>query len=115
MVYNFFDKKAGDTSTQIGTGVPENQELAKGLHRFITIKCERAKVHWLYWDNIWAADLANIQSIDKYNKGIRLWWVLLIFKANVRSSVQERKRYSQWLVNFKNFWVRMDANLTRYG
>ena len=40
-----FDKKAGDTSTQIGTGVPENQELAKGLHRFITIKCERAKVH----------------------------------------------------------------------
>ena len=45
MVYNFFDQKAGDTSTQIGTGVPENQELAKGLHRFITMKCERAKVH----------------------------------------------------------------------
>lgn len=87
----FFDKKAGDTSTQIGTGVPENQELAKGLHRFITIKCERAKVHWLYWDNIWAADLANIQLIDKYNKGIRLWRVLLIFKANVGGLFSSRK------------------------
>ena len=48
-----------------------NQELAEELHKPITKKIEKRKVHSSFIDNILGADLANMQLISKFNKGIR--------------------------------------------
>ena len=78
MVYNFFDKKPAsltDKSTK-GSGVntkltPQNRQLAEELHKPFIKKIEKRKVHTAFKDNIWGADLADVQLFSRYNKGIR--------------------------------------------
>ena len=73
MVYKFFDKKsAGSGVKHVNTKLsPQNQQLAEELHKPIIKKCEKRKVHAAFKDNIWGADLADMQLLSKYNKGIR--------------------------------------------
>ena len=56
-----------------------NKELAEELHKLIIRKFEKRKVHSSFIDNIWSADLANMQFINKLN----FYYVLLIFIANI--------------------------------
>ena len=78
MVYNFFDKKSAllaDKSTE-GSGVniklaPQNQQPAEELDKPIIKKFEKRKVHSTFKDNIWGADLADMQLLSRCNKGIR--------------------------------------------
>ena len=68
MVYNFFDKKSE------GSGIINNKEniqLADELHKPITRKFEKRKLYSLFRDNIWGADLADMQLLSKFNKGFR--------------------------------------------
>ena len=67
MVYKFSDKKIA------GTGIKSmpNQQFAYELHKPISRKFKRHKVYYYFKDNIWGADLADVQLISKYNKGIR--------------------------------------------
>ena len=68
MVYRFFDKKS------IGSGVATiepNYQLANKLHKQIIRKFKRQKVYSSFRDNIWGVDLADIQSLSKYNKEIK--------------------------------------------
>ena len=66
MVYNFFDKRS------IGSGITEpNYQLAEELHKPIIRKFKKRKVYSSFRDNIWGVDLANMQSLSKYNKGIK--------------------------------------------
>ena len=68
MVYRFFDKK----SSRSGVAVTEpNYELANELHRQIIRKFKKRKVYSSFRDNIWGVDLADMQSLSKYNKGIK--------------------------------------------
>ena len=67
MVYKFFDKKSSDS----GIKSMPNQQLANELHKPIIRKFQKRKVYSSFEDNIWGADLADIQLISKYNKGIR--------------------------------------------
>ena len=67
MAYNFFDKKSV-VNTKI---TPENQQLAEELHKPIIKKFKKRKVYSTFKDNIWGADLADMQLLSKYNKGIR--------------------------------------------
>ena len=82
MVYKFFDKKAAsleDMSTK-GSGVTtltnkslsQNQQLAEELHKPIIRKFKKRKIHAAFKDNIWGADLADMQLISRYTKVIRL-------------------------------------------
>ena len=48
-----------------------NQQLADELHKPIIRKFKRRKVYSSFKDNIWGIDLADMQSISRYNKGIR--------------------------------------------
>ena len=48
-----------------------NKDLAKKLQKPITRKFLKRKVHSPFIDNIWGADLADMQLISKLNKGIR--------------------------------------------
>ena len=65
MVYKFFDKQSK------GAGLKENQQLANELHKPIIKKFNKRKVYSSFKDNIWGVDLADMQLISKYNKGIK--------------------------------------------
>ena len=73
MVYKFFDKKSeGSGAKHVNTKpTPQNQLLAKELHKPIIRKFEKRKVHAAFKDNIWGADLADMQLLSRYNKGFR--------------------------------------------
>ena len=67
MVYTFFDKKSS------GSGIvnKENIQLADELHKPIIRKFKKRKVYSSFRDNIWGADLADMQLLSKFNKGFR--------------------------------------------
>ena len=75
MVYNFFDSKAASPDKKsVGSGaklIPQNEQLADELHKPIIRKFKKRKVYSAFKDNIWGADLADMQLLSKYNKGIR--------------------------------------------
>ena len=69
MVYKFLDKKTS------GSGIKNddtlNRELAEELHKSITKKVRKRKVHSSFTDITWGAELADTQLISKFNIGIR--------------------------------------------
>ena len=67
MDIKFFDKKSFG-----GAIKPEpNYQLTNEIHRQIIRKCKREKVYSSFRDNIQGDDLADMQSLNKYNKGIK--------------------------------------------
>ena len=86
MVYTFFDKRSkGSGVKHVNTRLtPQSQQLVEELHKPIIRKFEKRKVHAAFKGNIWGADLADIQLLSKYNKGIRfLLCVIDIFSKYV--------------------------------
>ena len=75
-----FDKKTAGRGINSMT---QNEQVAEELHKPIIRKFKKRKVYSAFKDNIWAADLAVMQLISKFNKGFRLYHVLLIFLANM--------------------------------
>ena len=70
MVYKFFDKKSE------GSGIvntKENMQLAEELHKPIIKKLKKRKVYSSFRDNIWGADLTDMQLLSKFNKGFRFF------------------------------------------
>ena len=67
MVYKFFDKKTAGSGIK---SLPQNEQLAEELHKPIIRKLKKRKVYSAFKDNIWGADLADIQLISKFNKGL---------------------------------------------
>ena len=67
--YKSFDKK----SKGGGVNIPLefNEQLAEELHKPIIRKFKKRKVYSGFKDNIWGTDLADIQLISKFNKGLR--------------------------------------------
>ena len=47
-----------------------NKELAEELHKPTIRKFEKRIEHSLFIDNIWGADLADMQLIRKFNKNM---------------------------------------------
>ena len=77
MVYTFFDKKSEASGI---VNYKENIQLAEELHKPIIRNFEKRKVHSSFRDNIWGADLANMQLLSNFNKGFRsLLYVIDIF------------------------------------
>ena len=69
MVNKFFDKKTSGGA--LNNEHILNKELAEKLHKPVTTKFEKRKVNSIFIDNIWGADLANMQLISKFSKGFR--------------------------------------------
>ena len=66
MVYKFFDKRSSGSSV----ATEPNYQLANELHRQVIRKFKRRKVYSSFRDNTWGFDLADMQSLSKYNTGI---------------------------------------------
>ena len=45
--------------------------MVNELHKSIILKFKKRKVYSSFRDNIWGVDLADMQSLSKYNKGIK--------------------------------------------
>ena len=128
MVYKFFDKK----SSRSGITNEPNYKLADEIHKPIIRKFKKRKMYSSFRDNIWGVDLADMQSLSKYNKGIkyllcaidlfsRYAWVIPLkdrkgisivnaFQKNLKES--NRKPNKIWIDqgsefynnSFKDFW-----------
>ena len=48
-----------------------NEQLTEELHKLIIRKFKKMRVYSSFRGNIWGADLADMQSISKFNKGFR--------------------------------------------
>ena len=92
MVYKCFDKKS------MGSGVKKLKDTAKHttkssalarsslertsliladeLHKPVIKKFNKRKVYSQFKDNIWGVDLAEMQSLSRKNKGIKVFYVL---------------------------------------
>ena len=68
MVYEFFDKKTAGSGVK---SILQNEQLAE-LHKPIIRKFKKRKVYSAFKDNIWGADLADMQLISNFNKGFRV-------------------------------------------
>ena len=68
MVYKFFDKKSKGIciTTLANKSVSQNQQLAEELHKPIIREFEKRKVHSVFKDNIWCANLADMLFFSKY-------------------------------------------------
>ena len=65
IVYKFFDKKSKGS----GTINEFSYQLANELHKPIIGKLKKRKVYSYFKDNIWGVDLADMESLSRYNKG----------------------------------------------
>ena len=66
MVYKFLDKKSTGSGLS-NNEIKQNLQLAKELHKLIIRKFKKRKVYSEFKDNIWGADLADMQLINKFN------------------------------------------------
>ena len=90
MVYKLFDKKftgsghpSSSASLIVNNDTKQNLQLAEELHKPIIRKFKKRKVYAGLKDNIWGADLADMQLISKFNKGFRfLFCVIDIFSKH---------------------------------
>ena len=128
MDYKLFDKKSkGSGPKHVNTKLsPQNQQLAEELHKPIIKTFEKRKVHAAFKDNIWDADLADMQLLSRYNKGIRFSlcvtdifskyaWVLPLkdkrcvsivaaFQSIVKQSNSKRKPSKIWVDKGSDFY-----------
>ena len=90
MVYKFFDKKPK------GAGIKSmpNQQLASEVHKPIIRQFRKIKVYSSFKDNIWDVDLADMQLISKYNKGIKyILCAICLFSKYCCSSERQKRNY----------------------
>ena len=89
MVYKSFAKETSGGAVK--NEIMSNKELAEELHKPVIRKFEKQKVRSSFIDNIWGADLADMQLISEFNKGIRF----LLFFIDIFS------KYA-WVITLKD-------------
>ena len=82
MVYNFFDKESTGSDINMHANNERPLDLAEELHKPIIRKFKNRTVYSRFKDNIWGADLADMQLIS-LKKGLDFYCVLLIFLVNM--------------------------------
>ena len=72
---NFLIKKAS------GSGIKNenklDQQLAAKIRKPIIRKFQKRKIRSIFIDNFWGADLADMQLVSKFSKGIRYLWCVI--------------------------------------
>ena len=68
IVSKVFDKNPNGSGVAT---IEPNHQLGNELQRQIIQKFKRRKVYSSFRDNVWGVDLANMQLMSKYNKGIK--------------------------------------------
>ena len=113
MVYKFFDKKTKGSGIK---SMSQNEQLAEELHKPIIRKFKKRKVYSTFKDNIWGADLADMQLISIFNKGFR--FLLYVINTSGKYAwgppLKDKKGIS--IVNaFQKILKQSIENQIRYG
>ena len=106
MVFKFFDKKSKgsgiSTSLANKSATEPNYQLANELHKPIIWKFKKRKVYSSFRDNIWGLDLADMESLSKYNKEIKyLLCAIDFFSKYARVIPIKDKRWASIVNAFK--------------
>ena len=70
MVYKCFDKKTSDSGIK-NENIPY-KELSEELHKSIIRKFNKRELHSPFIDNIWGANLEDMQLVSIFNKVFRV-------------------------------------------
>ena len=89
MVYKFLIKKTSDGTVE--NEIMRNIELAEELPKPIIRKIKKRNVYSTFIDNLWSADLPNMQLISKFSYGIRF----LLFAIHIH------RKYA-WVISLKD-------------
>ena len=111
MAYKFFNKKSS------GSGITNefNYQLANELHKPIIKKFKKRKVYSSFKDNIWGVDLANMQSLSKFNKGFKyLLCTIYLFSKYARVTPIKDKKGTSIVNAFKKIILKKE-NQIKYG
>ena len=85
MVYKFLDKKSAGSGVNMHANNKHLLDLPIELHKPIIKELKKRTVYSVFKDNIWGADLADIQLISEFNKGFRfLLCIIDIFSKYAR-------------------------------
>ena len=105
MVYKFFNKKSSVSGVETSLATEPNYQLANELHRQITRKFKRRKVYLSFRNDIWGVDLADMQSLSKYNKRIKyLLCAIDLFSKYARVVPLKDKRGITIVNEFQKIW-----------
>ena len=108
---SFFDKKSVSLNKSSGSGIVNepNYQLANELHKPIIRKFKKRKVYSFFRENIWGVDLVDMQSLSKYNKGIKYLLPAIDLFGKYASVVPTKDKKGTSIVNaFKK--ILRDSN-----
>ena len=122
MFYKFFNIKTYGSS--IKNAIMSEQQLAKELHKSIITKFKERKEQSPFIENIWSADLADMQLISRLNEGCRFslcvtdiyskyaWVIPLKNKKGITISNACQKILKELNKNQKRYELIKTANFT---
>ena len=112
MVYKFFDKK----SKGGGIANEQNYQLANELHKPIIRTFKKRKDYSGFKDNIWGADLVDMQLISKFNRRFRFLWCVIDIFSKYAWVVPLKVKKGISIVNaFQKILKNLIKNLIKYG
>ena len=92
----------------------QNLQLAEELHKQIINKFKKRKVYSGFKDNIWGANLANMQLISKFNKGFRFLLCIIDIFSKYAWVVPLKDKKGVSIVNvFQKILKESDRSETR--
>ena len=77
VAYKFFDKKSDSLADKSAKGsgfnneIKQNKQLGEELHKPVIRNFKKRRFYSSFKDNIWSADLTDMQLISGFNKGIK--------------------------------------------
>ena len=92
-----------------------NKKLAEELHKPITRKFKKRKVHSSFIDNIWGDDLADMQLISKFNKGIRFLLCVIDIFSKYAWIIPLKDKKDTIITNAFQKILNLITNQTKYG
>ena len=92
-----------------------NKKLAEELHKPITRKFKKRKVHSSFIDNIWGDDLADMQLISKFNKGIRFLLCVIDIFSKYAWIIPLKDKKDTTITNAFQKILNLITNQTKYG
>ena len=102
-------------TTLTNKSLSQSQQLAEELHKPIIRKFEKRKVHAAFKDNIWGADLADMQLISRYNNEIRfLLCVIDVFSKYAWVVLLKDKKGVSIVAAFQSILKQIEKQI-KYG
>ena len=116
MIYRFFDEKPRGSGAN--NKIKQNEHLAEKLCKLIIRKFKRIKVCLSFKNNIWGADLTDVQLLSRRNKRIR--FLLCIVDTFSKYSrvlrTLKNKIYKHMTAEKKNMYIdKLDHIVNKYN